>query len=283
MGKASKRRMESRPKTSSAETAAPADSKAGASSDVIASLLGAAAAHVDALDMEAAISVYQRVLEAAPGCVAALDGLGDACLQAGEREQAIAALSRSVELVPEGGVERYMNLGQLSEGAVALGWFERGVAQLRERCSAATNDDERVAAANALATALSSVTEVFLTDACDEPDAEARCEAAAGEAVALVQALPVQTLVEPYAALASVRLSQSRDEEAKASPTHPPRPPRPPPRPLLWGSTVARGRCPPATVPLATSPARMRAPLTTPPCLCRCPRPRPSPSPSPSP
>ena len=53
-----------------------------------------------------------------------------------------------------------------------------------------------------------------MTDMCDEPEAEERCEALATEAVGLVSGLDSQTLAEPYQTLASLRLSQQRPEEA---------------------------------------------------------------------
>ncbi len=196
------------------------------SDEMIASLLNTAQAHVDTLDMEAAISVYRQILASMPHCLAAVDGLADACMQAGDREQAVSALRRSIELQPDGAADRFMNLGQLSEGADALTWLERGVAILRTQRDAASREagssagdsepsDAWLRATHELATALCSVAEVFLTDACDEPDAEARCEAAASEAVELVRPLARQTLLEPYVTLASLRLSQQRPEESR--------------------------------------------------------------------
>ena len=206
-----------------------ATSKKAPSGDALASLLGAAQAHVDSLDLESAISTYNKVLKTNPDCVPALDGLGDAYLQAGMRDEAIATLKKSIATSPEGGVERFMNLGQLCDGREALSWLDRGIAALRvaesqaasKAASAASSstgelDAELLQAKHALASGLCSVAEVFLTDACDEDEAEARCEACATEAVTLVQSLAEQTLAEPYVTLASVRMSQERPEEASA-------------------------------------------------------------------
>ena len=108
-----------------------ATSKKAPSGDALASLLGAAQAHVDSLDLESAISTYNKVLKTNPDCVPALDGLGDAYLQAGMRDEAIATLKKSIATSPEGGVERFMNLGQLCDGREALSWLDRGIAALR--------------------------------------------------------------------------------------------------------------------------------------------------------
>lgn len=210
MGKQSRRRATAASAGGASEPAVVGST----SDDAIASLLGAAATHADALDLDSAISIYDKVLSSRPDCVAALDGLGEAALQTGDRERAISAMKRSIELSPADGVDRYMNLGQLCEGAEALEWLERGVGMLRAKLVAA-QPDEVLEATHALACALCSVAEVFLTDACDEPDAEARSDSTASEAVALVQALSVQSLAEPYVTLASVRLSQERPEEAQ--------------------------------------------------------------------
>jgi len=101
--------------------------------------------------------------------------------------------------------------------------FERGVAILRtERAAAEQRSGSReelrqawADSTHALATGLCSAAEIYLTDACDEPDAEERCEALATEALALVEPLQEQTLAEPYVTTASLRLSQQRGEEAQ--------------------------------------------------------------------
>lgn len=183
-----------------------------------------AAQQVEALDPHSAIATYQQILSGgAPNCIAALDGLADASMQVSDRDTAVQALMRSVELSPDGTPDRYMNLGQLCDGPDALRWLERGAAILRaQRESVGERSGERaelqqawLEATHALACGLCSIAEVYLTDACDEPDAEEKCEAAAGEAMALVRPLSIQTLAEPYVTCASLRLSQERPDEAK--------------------------------------------------------------------
>ena len=221
--KAAKARRREEAAIAAAEAPQPISARIAVPSDeMLASLLAAAQAHVDTLDMEAAIAVYLQILASSPQCLAAVDGLADAYMQVGDREQAMRALKRSIELQPDGGSDRFMNLGQLSEGADALAWLERGVAMLRkqrEACSPSSSDSEPsdawLRATHELATALCSIAEVFLTDACDEPEAEERCDAAASEAVELVRPLTHQALLEPYVTLASVRLSQQRPVESR--------------------------------------------------------------------
>ena len=52
--------------------------------------------------------------------------------------------------------------------------------------------EQWVASSHALATALCSVAEIYLTDSCDEANAEQKCEMLATEAVGLVQGLAEQ-------------------------------------------------------------------------------------------
>ena len=94
----------------------------------VADVLAQAAACADALDVDGAINLYNQVLAKAPKCLHALNGLGDALLQRGDREGAIAALRQSVLISPEGDADRYMNLGQLEEGADALLFSSAGSA-----------------------------------------------------------------------------------------------------------------------------------------------------------
>ncbi len=61
-----------------------------------------------------------------------------------------------------------------------------------------------------LASLLCSMTEIYLTDCCEEPEAEARCESFLTEAISLD---PENS--ETLQTLASVRLSQSRPAEAE--------------------------------------------------------------------
>ena len=190
----------------------------------VEALLAQAQASLDALEVEAALEMCTRACSLEPTNAVALAMLGEVNLQAGFTERAHAALQRSVELEPEGGGSRFMSLGQLSEGAAALKWFERGLTALRaERAEAEGRSGERselqrqwLAATHALASGLCAAAEVYLTDACDEDGAEERCEALATEAVGLVSSLEEQAgLAEPYVTLASVRLSQQRPADAE--------------------------------------------------------------------
>jgi tetratricopeptide (TPR) repeat protein len=203
----------------------------------VASLLAAAAAAVEAVDAEAALSHYREAVSAAPRCVAAHDGLADVLLSTGDADGAEKHLRKSVKLAPDGNAERYMNLGQLTEGTESLKWIAKGVAILRAELAAlaappppASSKKKSKASASApapqaaltdatqrLACALCAEADVYLNDACDEDEAETRCEGAASEALELVKGLAAhgeKALAEPFITCASLRISQCRPDEA---------------------------------------------------------------------
>lgn len=186
--------LQMKPKGTRSSSSAAGGGKAKATAgsagdeDEVDLLLAAARVSLDQLDPEGALAACQRAVELDPKSVAALDALAEACLACGEPEEAEAALRASVELCPEGGAGRYMYLGQLSAdsddaGAAALGWFTKGVTRLRQARAAldgASGSREELHAAwveatNALAVGLCSVAEIYLTDACEESEAEQRC------------------------------------------------------------------------------------------------------------
>jgi tetratricopeptide (TPR) repeat protein len=182
--------------------------------DDAAQLAEDAQALMDRFDVHEAMKLYRRALHLEPDNAALLEAFGEACLQMGQRDEACEAFGRSVELQPDGGAHRYMYLGQLRSGAEAVESFARGVAILRsERAAVEQRSGSReelqqawVEATHALVSGLCSTAEIYLTDACDEPNAEESCEALAMEALSLVESLEVQTLAEPFVTAVRRRL-----------------------------------------------------------------------------
>lgn len=144
----------------------------------------------------------------------------DSARQYFERAAAIDDGSISEKL--GGGAEKFLWLAQLSEkgGHDSVDWFEKGATTLRTQIQALldsksrTTDDEAtlVEKTRKLATALCSMTEVFMTDLSWEDDAEQKCEALVTEAT-----LVAPFFAEPWQTLANVRLSQQRKDDAKAA------------------------------------------------------------------
>jgi predicted Zn-dependent protease len=121
-------------------------------------------------------------------------------------------------VLPEDGYSKYMYLGQLSIGTQAVRYFEKGIAIMEKELS--LNDDAELR--RQISSALCSLTEMYMTDlwcvdavvklttgVSDEQDAESRCEAYCNRAIQLDP-----TNAETLQTLASVRISQSRPDEA---------------------------------------------------------------------
>lgn len=125
-----------------------------------------------------------------------------------------------------GGVDKFLWLAQLSEngGKDSVKWFEKGAGTLRvqiqallEQCGLKTGksvatEEMLEEKRRKLATALCGIVEVYMTDLSWEEDAEQRCEALVTEATMVAPAC-----AEPWQTLASVRISQSRIEDARAA------------------------------------------------------------------
>ena len=73
---------------------------------------------LEALDAEAAAAFFRAALAKDSSCVASLNGLADALIATGDGEGARLALTRSIQLVPDGHAERYMNLAQVRVSSV---------------------------------------------------------------------------------------------------------------------------------------------------------------------
>jgi tetratricopeptide (TPR) repeat protein len=105
-------------------------------------------------------------------------------------------------------------------GAESVRWFEKGVEVLRrELGELETKLIKKAEVQEALdekkqkiASALCGIAEVYMTDLSWEEDAEKRCEAAVTEAL-----LAAPESAEPLQTLASIRISQTRFEDAKAA------------------------------------------------------------------
>ncbi|KAI9735203.1 MAG: hypothetical protein M1834_001793 [Cirrosporium novae-zelandiae] len=118
-----------------------------------------------------------------------------------------------------GGAEKFLWLAQLCEdgGAESIGWFQKGAQVLRKQLAelegktgveAQDLQEKKLKLANALC----GIAEVYMTDLSWEEEAETRCEASITEALLVAPNSP-----EALQTLASIRISQSRLDDAKAA------------------------------------------------------------------
>jgi predicted Zn-dependent protease len=145
--------------------------------------------------------------------VTVLDGFGALLCEEGEQSRAIELLQRSANLDPDSGHNKYLNLAQMSAGVDALGYYRRGAEVLEKRlkgsiskpsASAVTSDHRQLAAIQA------SIAELYMTELCDEEDAEGKCEAALKDGLAADSGC-----LELLVAKATLRKVQGNIDEAK--------------------------------------------------------------------
>eukprot|EP00752_Nemacystus_decipiens_P004915 g4474.t1 len=161
-----------------------------------------------------ALTLYQEVLKARPNDTTVMGEAADLMLHAGQTAVAKEVLARSILLGPEEGPDKYLYMAQLHEGREALGHYEKGIELLQKQLDNGSADTKETEAAlrQRLCMAYCSVGELFLTDLCFDEDAETRCQDALDGSMRYDYGGP-----EPLNALANLRLSQSKPEEAAKS------------------------------------------------------------------
>eukprot|EP00842_Homolaphlyctis_polyrhiza_P003365 jgi/Hompol1/4029/HPOL_003441-RA len=125
------------------------------------------------------------------------------------------ALYKAVELAPHENYSKYFCLGQLTIAREAIAFYETGVqlllAEIQTLEAGGNSSHEQLAIMkHRLGGALCAMTEIYMTDLCDEPEAESKCEEYMQSALEHDATNP-----EVHQTLASVRLSQSRPEDAR--------------------------------------------------------------------
>ncbi|KAG2178280.1 hypothetical protein INT44_001430 [Umbelopsis vinacea] len=182
----------------------------------VVDLLPKIQANIDSLEYDTAYAFCKRALELDNDHVELLEITGLVEVELGDLWNAREHYAKAVQLQPESGFEKYMCLGQLSGELDAIQCFQKGV-ELMEKQKKTYDpvSQEAITLGNKIASALCSMTEIYLTDCCFEADAEQKCE----------QYLETAQLADPkspevYQMLASVRLSQVRNDEARAALEH---------------------------------------------------------------
>ncbi|KAI5780487.1 hypothetical protein EDC01DRAFT_668236 [Geopyxis carbonaria] len=184
--------------------------------DAVAPLLAAATALLhDQSSPTEALAVASHALSLDPDNVPTLELLAEIQTELGDVASAYDLYSRAATLAPSTGPEKFLWLAQLTPdgGESAVAHYTTAVSILRSLLAtpAAAADAER-ALPKKLVSALCGLAELYMSDLCMAPDAEARCEAYVAEAL-----LAVPDSCEALQTLASVRISQQRPDDAVAA------------------------------------------------------------------
>jgi tetratricopeptide (TPR) repeat protein len=173
-----------------------------------------------------ALALATRALQQDPNSLPTLELLAEIQVELGDVDTAYTLYSRAAALDPNGahesaggsGPEKFLWLAQLSPagGEEAVRWYETGVEVLRRfavaRDTGTHPDLAERQLEKKLVSALCGLAEIYMSDLCMASDAEARCESYVTEAL-----LAAPESSEALQTLASVRISQQREEDAVAA------------------------------------------------------------------
>ncbi|XP_067119358.1 uncharacterized protein [Centruroides vittatus] len=180
-------------------------------------LLKEARLHVDRFEYEEAARCLKRILCREPDNLEALDSLAELLIETREFDQAHDLLLKIVKLRPDGGYGSYFMLAQISEGEESLHYYKRGIQILEtllcdEGQSTEVKNHEILR--KDLTEAYCSIAEIYMTDLCDDDDAEEQCRFHINKSLECGPEFP-----ESHQCLASFLLILQKKEESKEAAT----------------------------------------------------------------
>ncbi|KAF1324549.1 Tetratricopeptide tpr1, partial [Globisporangium splendens] len=176
----------------------------------VAELVAKAETLVDQCQPELAVQFYERALLKEPSNTALLDMVGELSTELNNPERALEAFQKSIEIAPAQNPGKWFYVAQLVAGEDAEKYSLQGIQYLLQelqQMDPQTNDAMIVK--KQLCDAYCALGELYMTDLCDEDNAEERCEGYFAEAMKYDVGLP-----EPTQAFANLRLTQQRKDEA---------------------------------------------------------------------
>ncbi|CAG8497277.1 297_t:CDS:2, partial [Paraglomus brasilianum] len=148
----------------------------GANSNVT-DLLEKIASLIDTCEFQSAHTLCTRALSIEPENTQLLETTGTIELELEMYEQAKEHFAKAISISPTKGYSKYMYMGQMSEGLDSVRYFQKGVDLMsNELIQVEGNLDEAKTLRRKISSALCSMTEIYLTDCCFEPDAEMKCD-----------------------------------------------------------------------------------------------------------
>ena len=179
----------------------------------VTTLLGLAQNAVDVGNVPAACEFYEVALQMSPNNDVVLEAYAEIMMHfvrdAGRAEQ---MLRHAVALNPNEGHVKYLNLAQLCSGHEALALYGTAYTIAQRELGRSRKKKQQKAIRRTLSTIRCAAAELYLTDLCDEPNAEEECEKSIDDAN-----FYCNDSVEVHQLRGSFRLSQKRCEEAAES------------------------------------------------------------------
>lgn len=136
--------------------------------------------------MEVASGLLEKAVEQFPDNLEILETYGELLCEMCD-ERAPEVLQRLIKLVPEDGSSKYLYMAQICSGEEAVGYAQKGIKLMKQD---PTTDPE------ALSRAFCIIAEAYMTDLCDEENAQEMCESS------LKSALEAAAIFEAHASMA---------------------------------------------------------------------------------
>lgn len=170
---------------------------------------------LEQFELDLALKFADRALELDGSHVGALETKALVCLELDHVDEARTLLLTAAELQPESGASKFMYLGQLAAGAEAVDFLRKGAALMEASLAEMRADptcppEEAAMCAADAAAAYCAVAEVYLTELCEEADAQEQCEASV-QAALRCDANSAQAMQT----MASVCISACRPDDAR--------------------------------------------------------------------
>jgi len=146
-----------------------------------------------------------------------IDIYADISLQLGDIDKAKELLLKSIELDPNNGASKFMNLGQITGGMESVQCYQKGIEIVNNEKNLflslnnqnTENYDEIRNFNNIIISGLCSIAEIYMTDECDAENAEQECEKYLMEAIKIDD-----KNYEVLQLVGSFKISQNKKDEA---------------------------------------------------------------------
>lgn len=179
-------------------------------------VLDKAQSSINEYDFDMAQRYCQKAIELDNENVKVLELTGHVMMEVGDMDAAKQCFGRCVELEPDLGHIKYLYLGQILNGSQAVQCYNKAIEvmlnciEAQENKALGASNDSAEPTAKDISSAYLSIAELYMTDLCDDEDAEEVCISSIKKAIEHDQTNP-----EGYQVLADYHLIKSEIEEAK--------------------------------------------------------------------
>lgn len=160
-----------------------------------------------------AANYYQNAIKQKPNDADLYHKLALMYVEQGDPEEAHKAFQKSIDLSPDTNESNYLYIGQQCYGIHAKSAFEKGIALMVKKLDAiksSSNSQKEISRLNLeISNVYVSIAELFMTDLCEEQDAQTQCEHYLNLSIKYDQ-----NNIESYATFGQFRHCQQRDQDA---------------------------------------------------------------------